>query len=98
MEIWHIGSLTSLKKAKQIWPQIAWLCRKNSRALGGLGGPQTPGLLYSSAFGRARPTARHYFQIFSSRPGLIPVSSFPKLCRSAKHVMSNFIVRFVSFI
>ena len=41
--------------------------------------PPNPGLLYSSAyglrrtaFGRARPTVRHYFQIFSSRPGLIP--------------------------
>ena len=49
------------------------LCRKNSRAFGSLGGPQTPGLLYSTAFGRVRPMAHHYFQIFSSRPGLIPV-------------------------
>ena len=40
---------------------------------------QTLGLLYSSpyglprtAFDRMRPTALHYFQIISSKPGLIP--------------------------
>ena len=80
---------------KQIWPQITWLCRKNSRVFGGLGGPQTPGLLYSSAyglrrtaFGRARPTARHYFQIFSSRPGLIPAYG----TRNCEHGNSPFYV------
>ena len=38
-----------------------------------LGGPQPPGLLYSSAcglrrtaFGSVRPTALHYFQIFTT--------------------------------
>ena len=65
MEIWHIGSLTS-EKAKQIWPQTTWLCRKNSRAFGGLGGPQTPppnlllGLRHT-AFG-TRPSAARGLQ------------------------------------
>ena len=80
MEIWHIGSLATLEKIKQNGAQIAWLSWKKPTAFGGLGGPQTPRLLYSSAyglrraaFGRARPTAFDTFQIFFSDLGLIPV-------------------------
>ena len=47
-----------------IWPQIAWLCRKNPRAFDALGGPQNPGLLYSRACG-LRPRAVEGHPLFS---------------------------------
>ena len=60
-------------------PEDCMVIQEKSKSFPGPRRPSSPGLLYSSAyglrrpaFGRARPTALHYLQIFSSSPGLIP--------------------------